>query len=436
MLTKLATICLMSVLTGGIALAAAPQQQVAPIDQIIVLVNDDVITRHELNERQAMTARQLTKQGTALPEPEVLEKQVLERMIIEMLQAQFAKETGVRIDDSQLDRTLQRIAQSNNIDTLEEFRLRVQQDGMDYTRFREDIRAEMAVTRLREREVDNKIVISDSEIDNFLTNQAQSGDKGDEYRLAHIFVGIPEQASAALIHTSQQLAEEALARLRGGDKFAEVAAAYSNAKDAMTGGDLGWRTAERISPLFLEELRKLKPGETTGIMRSPNGFHILKLVDKRSKDKTIVITQTHARHIIIRTSELVPEKDAREKLFEIKRTLDKGGDFAEQARLSSQDGSASQGGDLGWLSPGDTVPEFESAMNSAPIGQVVGPIQTGFGFHLVQVLERRNQDVSAEQKRNQARQSIRALKSDEAYQDWLRQLRDRAFIEYRIEQSN
>jgi peptidyl-prolyl cis-trans isomerase SurA len=423
--------CILSTLAAGSALAASPQMQVAPIDQIMVVVNEDVITRHELDERVVAISRQLTKQGTPLPEAAVLEKQILERMITELLQVQFAKETGVRIDDTQLDRALQRIAQSNNISSLEEFRARVEKDGLDYAKFREDIRAEIATTRLREREVDAKIVISDSEIDNFLVNQAQSGGKGDEYHLAHIFVGVPEQASAAIIRASQQRAEEALEALRGGAPFAQLAAAYSDAKDAMTGGDLGWRTSERISPMFLEELNKLQPGETTSVMRSPNGFHLIKLLEKRSKNKTVIITQTHVRHIIIRTSELVPEKDARAKLMEIKRALDIGADFAEQAKLSSEDGSASQGGDLGWISPGDTVAEFESAMNATAIGQINGPVQSGFGFHLIQVLERRNQDVSVEQKRAQARQSLRNLKSDDAFQDWLRQLRDRAYIEYR-----
>jgi peptidyl-prolyl cis-trans isomerase SurA len=201
----------------------------------------------------------------------------------------------------------------------------------------------------------------------------------------------------------------------------------------LNGGDLGWRPAERIPPQFVEELKKIQPGGFSSVLRSPNGFHIFKLLERRDKNQAVVVTQTHVRHILIRTSELVPEKEAKAKLLEVKRALDNGADFAEQAKLNSEDGSAPKGGDLGWLSPSDTVPEFESGMNATAIGQVSDPIQSGFGFHLIQVLERRNQDVSVEQKRLQAKQSIRALKSDEAYQDWLRQLRDRAFVEYRIE---
>jgi peptidyl-prolyl cis-trans isomerase SurA len=434
MYKKILVACLLTVTGLDLALAADPQKQVAPIDQIVVVVNEDVITRNELNSQLDSAIAQLKKQGTPLPEDGVLEKQVLERMITEMLQAQFARETGIRIDDTQLDRTLQRIAQANNLNSLEEFRARVEQDGSSFAKFREQIRAEIASTRLREREVDAKIVISENEIDNFLANQERQGGKGEELHLAHIFIGVPEQASATAIRASQQRAEEALGKLQSGNSFAQVAAGYSDAKDGLTGGELGWRPAERIPPLFLEELKKLQPGDFSSILRSPNGFHILKLVAKRDKNQVVLITQTHARHILIKTSELMPEKEARAKLAEIKRALDNGADFAEQAKLNSEDGSASKGGDLGWLSPGDTVPEFENGMNATAIGQVSAPIQSGFGFHLIQVLERRNQDVSVEQKRLQAKQSIRALKSDEAYQDWLRQLRDRAFVEYRENQ--
>lgn len=433
MYKKILLACLVTAISASPAHAIDPQKQVAPIDQIVVVVNADVITRNELDERLANATKQLKKQGTPLPEADILEKQVLERMIVDLLQSQFAKETGIRIDDTQLDRTLQRIAQSSNIATLEEFRARVEQDGSDFSKFREQIRAEIAATRLREREVDAKTVISESEVDSFLANQERQGYKGEEFHLAHIFIGVPEQASAAAIRASQQRAEQAISRLQAGDSFAQVAAGYSDAKDGLNGGDLGWRPAERIPPQFVEELKKIQPGGFSSVLRSPNGFHIFKLLERRDKNQAVVVTQTHVRHILIRTSELVPEKEAKAKLLEVKRALDNGADFAEQAKLNSEDGSAPKGGDLGWLSPSDTVPEFESGMNATAIGQVSDPIQSGFGFHLIQVLERRNQDVSVEQKRLQAKQSIRALKSDEAYQDWLRQLRDRAFVEYRIE---
>jgi peptidyl-prolyl cis-trans isomerase SurA len=415
----------------AVASAAEPQKQGAPIDRIEVVVNDDVITRRELDKRVVSVTRMLQRQKTALPDKSVLERQVLERMIIELLQAQFAKESGVRTDDAQLDKTILRIAQQNKFPTLAAFRAKLEKDGIEFRDFREEIRAEMISVRLREREVDSKLVISENDVDNYLSNQERQLGKGEELLLAHILVVVPEQASADKIQTYRSRAEQALAKLRGGAPFAQVAAGFSDAQDALKGGELGWRPADRLPPLFAESLQKMKPGEASEVLRSPSGFHIVKLLDRRSKDTPVVITQTHARHILIKTSELVSENEAKTRLQEIKQRIDKGADFAEQARLHSEDGSAPQGGDLGWLSPGETVPEFESAMDALKVGQVSGLVQSGFGWHLIQVQERRNTDVSVEQKRQRARNAIRTFKSDEAFQDWLRQLRDRAFIEYR-----
>lgn len=409
-----------------------PQKQVAPIDQIIAVVNDDVITRLELDSRFEMVAGQLKKQGVPLPAPEVLEKQLLERMIAEMLQTQFAKETGVRVDDTQLDRTLQRIAQENSFPSLAEFRAKLEQEGVNFKKFREEIRGEIIAARLREREVDSKLVIADSEIDNYLTTQSRLPGKGDEYRLSHILVLVPEQAGAEKIQASRQRAEQALSQLQDGADFAQVAAGVSDAQDALQGGNLGWRATDRIPALFQDALQKMQPGELSPLLRSPNGFHILKLIEKRGKSAPVMLTQTRTRHILIKTSELMPDNDAKSRLQEIRQSIVEGGaDFADQAKRYSEDGSAIQGGDLGWISPGDTVPEFEEAMNALQDGQISGAVQSGFGWHLIQVLERRNADVSVEQKRQQARLAIRGLKSDEAYQDWQRQLRDRAYVEYR-----
>ena len=427
----LQALLLVFALSVSIACAAETEVQARPIDQIMVVVNDDVITRHELDARIDVVVAQLKKQGTPLPEIAVLEKQILERMIGDLLQVQFAKETGLRVDDAQLDKALGRIAQQNKLASLAAFRTKLEQEGINFNKFREEIRSEILTTRLREREVDSKLVISDNEIDNYLLNQAKQSGKGEELKLAHIMVVVPEQASAEKIQTFKSRAEQALAKLRGGAPFAQVAAGYSDANDALQGGNLGWRPADRLPAMFAEALQKLQPGDVTGILRSPNGFHILKLLERRSKDTPIVITQTHARHILIKTSELVPENEAKARLAEIKQRIDKGADFAGQAKLYSEDGSAPQGGDLGWLSPGETVPEFEGPMDALKVGQISGLVQSGFGWHLIQVLERRNTDVSVEQKRQQARNSIRAFRSDDAYQDWLRQLRDRAFIEYR-----
>ncbi|MDD5299379.1 MAG: peptidylprolyl isomerase [Gallionella sp.] len=411
-----------------------PQKQVAVIDSVVAVVNDDVITRQELDEHLRMVVRQLQKQGTPLPEPEVLEKQILERMINDMLQTQFAKESGVRVDDTQLDLAITRIAQQNKFSNLAEFRARLEADGVDFKKFREEIRNEIISTRLREREVESKLVISDTEVDNYLANKAKMGGETEEFHLAHILVVVPEQASAEKIQAARNKAEQALAQLKGNADFAQVAAGTSDAKDALKGGDIGWLPGDRIPPVFMSELQHLKPGQTTAVLRSPSGFHILKLVEKRSSNAPAVITQTHARHILIKTSEIVPEAEARKRIMEIKQLIENGADFAEQAKRYSQDGSAQQGGDLDWVSPGQTVTEFEEVMDKLQPG-MIGVAQTQFGWHLIQVMERRNTDVSVQQQRQQARTAIGTFKSDEQYQDWLRQLRDHAFIEYRLEKN-
>ncbi len=339
--------CAADAMTGPAHAAPAaldPQKQVAVIDWVVAVVNDDVITRKELDERLRVVVQQLQKQGTPLPPPEVLEKQILERLITDMLLAQFAKENGVRVDDTQLDLAITRIAQQNNFPSHAEFRARLEADGVDYKKFREEIRSEIIATRLREREVESKLIISDSEVNSYLANKAKMKGVEEEIHLAHILVVIPEQANAEKIQAARSKAEQALSQLREGADFAQVAAGYSDAKDALKGGDLGWRPSDRLPPMFAAELQKLQPGQTTTVLRSPNGFHILKLVDRRSGSAPEIITQTHARHILIKTSEIVSENEAKKRLLEIRRRIDAGADFAEQARRFSQDGSAQRGG--------------------------------------------------------------------------------------------
>ncbi|MGB9092859.1 MAG: peptidylprolyl isomerase [Gallionella sp.] len=408
-----------------------PQQQAGDIDSVVAVVNDDVITRYELDDRIRDVVRQLHRQNTPLPPMDVLQKQILERMITDMLQRQYAKETGVRVDDSQLDQAITRIAQQNKFPSLAAFRAKLEADGVNYNKFREEIRSEIISTRLRKREVESKITISDKEVDDYLANKARLGSKGEEFHLAHILVVVPEQASAEKIQAARERAEQALARINTGADFAQVAASVSDAKDALQGGDLGWRSGDTIPPLFMDQLQKMKPGDTSALLRSSSGFHILKLLGKRSANAPVVITQTHVRHILIKTSEIMPDAEAKKRIMEIRQRIEAGADFAEQARRYSQDGSAQQGGDLGWISPGETVPEFEAEMNKLKPGQM-GIVQSQFGWHLIQVLARRNADVSEKQKREQARIAIGTFKSDELFQDWLRQLRDRAFIEYHL----
>jgi peptidyl-prolyl cis-trans isomerase SurA len=412
---------------------AQKPRQIITIDRIVAVVNDEVITRLDLNERTDLATKQLQQQGTPLPPRDVLERQLLERLVSDRVQLQFAKETGLRVDDVELERALNRIAQDSKL-TLQQMRETLEKDGIPFARFREDIRNEIILARLREREVDNKISITEGEIDNFIsTRQAQDG-KGDEYNLSHILIVVPEHASPEQIQQRQSRAEQALTQLTSGADFRQIAATFSEAPDALQGGLIGWRDLSRLPTIFVEAVKNLQVGAVSPILRSANGFHILKLNDKRGNQTPVIVQQTHARHILIKINEVVSENEARNRLNILKERLDNKADFAELARVHSEDASAPRGGDLGWLSPRDTVPEFERAMDALQPGQISEPVRTPFGWHLIQVLERRNEDMSKERLRLSARQALRERKSDEAYQEWVRQLRDRAFIDIRLEE--
>lgn len=411
---------------------AQQPRKVVVLDRIIAVVNDDVITRLDLDERLRFATLQLKQQGTSPPPREALEKQILDRMVTDRVQLQLARETGLRVDDSDLDKTMQRIAQDNKL-TLQQLRAVLEKDGVPFTRFREDIRNEIILTRLREREVDNRISVAESEIENFIsTQQAQAG-RSDEYNLSHILVTVPENASPEQIQARRSRAEQAIQEIRSGADFRQVAASLSEAPDALQGGAMGWRDAARLPSLFVDALKTMPIGGLSEILRSSAGFHILRLNERRGSTSPVIVRQTHARHILIKTNELVPEAEARRRLASLKERLDNKADFVELARLHSEDSSNIKGGDLGWLSPGDTVPEFERAMDALNPGQISDAVQTPFGWHLIQVLARRNEDMSREHQRLEARKALRARKSDESHQEWLRQLRDRAYIEYRLE---
>lgn len=406
---------------------------VVVLDRIVAIVNDEVITRIDLDERVKVAVKQLRQQGTPLPTPAVLERQILERMVTTRVQLHFAKETGLRVDDTELDRAISRVAQENSL-TLQGMRQTLEKDGVSFPAFREDVRNEITLARLREREVDNRIVVTEGEIDSFLSLQQGQESGGDEYNLSHILVAVPENASPEQIQARRDRAEQAYAQLKGGADFRQVAAAFSEAADALQGGMMGWRHSSRLPTLFTDALRSMRPGELGPILRSPNGFHILRLNDHRGGGAPVMVQQTRARHILIKINELVSENEARNRLRNLKERLENNADFAGLARAHSEDASATKGGDLGWLSPGDTVPEFERAMDALKPGQLSDPVLTPFGWHLIQALERRNEDMSKERQRLMARQALRARKSDEAYQEWVRQLRDRAFIELRLEE--
>lgn len=426
------TVILLVSATGALAsLSALAAERIRLLERIVAVVNDEVITQDELERRLELVKKQLARQGTELPDSEALRRQILERLIMDRIQVQYAKQTGLKIDDFQLDQALRTIAEQNHM-TLAQFREVLARDGVDYADFREEIRKEMTIARLREREVDNRIAVSEGEIDNFLATQATQVSAG-EYAVSHILVRVPEQATTEQIQARRARAEAALAELRAGKPFAQVAAVYSDAPDALQGGFLGWRPLSQLPELFAEAVTKLQPGEVSTLLRSPNGFHIVRLDDRRGPGAPVQITQTRVRHILVRPSETVSEDEARNRLLQLRERIVNGADFAELARLHSEDPSASQGGDLGWVSPGDTVPQFERAMESLKPGEISEPVKTPLGWHLIQVLERRTGNLTKERERILARQAIKARKADEAYEEWLRQLRDQAYVEYRLE---
>jgi len=416
-----------------LAQAATPAYPgLKPADHIVAVVNDEVITQVELTDRLELALRQLRQQGTSLPPRNELERQMLERMIIDKLQLQHAREIGLHVDDAQLEQTLQRIATNNHM-SMEQFRETLQRDGIPFANFREEIRNEMTIARVREREVDNRIVVSEGEIDNFLNSQA-TGSGNQEYEVSHILLRLPEGATPEQIQRTQAKADDIYRRLQAGEDFAQMAAAYSDAPDGLRGGSLGARPLDRMPGIFAEAVVKLAPGQLAPILRSSNGFHIVKLLAKGGATVPPQVQQTHARHILIKVNELVSDAEAKRRLDDLHERLKNGAKFEELARLFSQDGSAAKGGDLGWLYPGDTVPDFERVMDQLAPGEISVPIRSPFGYHLVQVLERRMQDVSDERKRAAAREALKERKLDEAYQDWLRQERDRAYVDIRLDE--
>ncbi|ASU40333.1 molecular chaperone SurA [Herbaspirillum sp. meg3] len=420
-----------------VAPTATPSRAPRPVDSILVVVNNEVITRQEVADRLRQVEKRLTAQGMALPPRTQLQSQLLERMIVERAQMQMAKENGIVVDDTMLDRAVSRIAEQNKL-SMADFRVQLEKEGMDFPSFREDIRREIIMQRLREREVDNKVVVTESEVDNYMASDSNAANKREDLNLAQILIRVPENASPEQVAARRQRAEDVLRQLKTGADFAKTAATYSDSNDALNGGDLGWRGQDRLPQLFLDAVASLKPGEVSAIVKSGNGFHIVKLIDRRAtgaaKADAPAVEQTHARHILIKVNQVVSAAEARRKLLELKERLDhKAATFEELAKLYSNDLSASKGGDLGWIYPGDTVPEFERAMNELKPGEISQPIESPFGYHLIQVVERKTDDASKERARAAARQAIRERKIDEATEDWLRQLRDRAYVEFRTD---
>ena len=400
-------------------------------DRVIAIVDTEAITQHDLALRLNVAVQQMQAQKIQLPDKDVLSKQVLEQLINDRVQLQYAKNTGITVSDSDLDASIRRIAESNSI-SVADMKTSIEHDGMDWNRFRQDIREQIILSRLRDRAVESLVVVSEAEIDSYLANPPPA--EAGKVNLAHILIRAPEQATPEQLAGLRARAEKALAQIKAGENFSKVAATFSDAPDALSGGVLGPRPVDRLPPLFAQSLDKMQVGDVSEIMRSPAGFHIVKLIERQeAKQGLPVLKQTHARHILIKINEITSEADARRKMLTIKDRLDNGEKFEDLARLYSEDGSAAKGGDLGWLYQGDTVPDFERGMDDLKVGEISKPIQTPFGLHLIQVLERRVDEGSKDRQRMMARQALRERKADEAFQDWLRQQRDQVYVEYRLD---
>lgn len=408
-------------------------QRAVSADRVVAVVGNEVITAVQLRASLTRVVAQLRQQGIELPPREVLEQQVLERMILERAQIQSARDSGIRVDEATVSRAIGRIADNNGL-TEEQLREVLARDGIPWNQFRDSIRNEILITRLRESEVDSKVVVTDAEIDNFLANNPDAF-TGREMHVAHILIRVPEAVSeqefAALFRKAQDIA----ARHDAGEPFAQLAAQYSDAPDATDGGVIGWRSPDRLPALFADAIRNLKPGEISPVMRSAAGLHIVKLLDVRGGAGSVTeqIEQTRARHILIRSTEVLSDAEIEARLLALRERIQFGESFEELAKVHSDDLSGARGGDLGWIYRGDTVPEFERAMDALAPGEISQPVKSPFGWHLIQVQERRVQDVTDERMRGMARNSLRERKADEAYDNWLRELRDSTYVEVRLD---
>ena len=402
---------------------------VEEMDSIAIIVNEQTISTQQINNKLADFKRQMILQGQTPPAEKSLKKQVVERMILDSIQLQLAKMQGIYIDDLSLNKALEKIAKSNKT-TLNQMRNMLESKGINYTNFREQTRNDIAIRQLQQRVVYSRVKVSPQEIDIFLDQQKESGDTAnDKYHLAHILISTPEAASPEEIQAALSKAETAIAHLEEGESFSDVALRFSDGRHALQGGDLKWRGAGELPPLFLNTARTLNKGQISQPLRSAGGFHILKLINKKTQKH--IVNQTHARHILIKADEITTNEDARKKLTAIKKRLDNGEDFAALAEEFSQDpGSKTRGGDLGWATEGTFVPRFTQVMKSLNKNQISEPFKSQFGWHIIQVLDRREQDETEQRIRQKAEMAIQNRKADEELQLWLRRTRDEAYVEF------
>lgn len=418
---------------GGLFGARPAETGPRPADFIVAVVNSEPITNNEVRNRLLRFEQQLAQQGAALPPRAQLAREVLERLISEKAQLQLARELGVRVDDAQVDQAEQNVARQNQVNVAE-LRRRLSADGLNLQQFRDDLRNQLTLTRLRDRELQSRARVTEIDIDTFLREQGASDPALTELNLAHILVAAPERASEVQLVPQRAKAQALLERARAGEDFAKLARENSDAQGAAAnGGVVGLRTADRLPPLFVEATRNLREGGITDVLRSPAGFHIVKVLEKRQIGSTgVSVTQTRARHILLRPSSTLSEAQARARMTEYKQRVTQGqADFAALAREYSQDASARNGGDLGWASPGMFVPEFEEVLNALQPGQVSDPVVSRFGVHLIQLMERRESRLTEREQREVVRNLLRERKLDEAYASWAREVRGRAYVEFR-----
>ena len=403
------------------------------LDRVVAVVNDDIISGSELDARLERVREQLRQSGTAPPPPDALRRQVLERLILRRLQLQIARNSGMRVGDESLNRTILRIAEQNEL-TLREFRDAVERDGHDFARFREEIRDDILIAEVRRRRVENQINISQRDIDDYISMMESRGTEADRhrYRIGHILIAVPDGASSEEIDEARERAERVLEELRAGADFANMAVTHSDGQKALEGGDLGWRLASDLPTMLADAVLRLETGAVSEPVRSASGFHLVKLVDRQGSQRQM-IRQTLARHILITLDALTDNAEARRQLGVLRERIVNGEDFGELARIHSDDpGSASRGGELGWIDPGNTVPVFERTMDSLAPGAISEPFRSRFGWHLVQVLERRDRDATETSRRAEARRRLRSRKIEESTQAWLRRVRGEAYVEYRL----
>jgi peptidyl-prolyl cis-trans isomerase SurA len=423
---------LLSVLALALVLGA-PARAAQPLDRIVAVVNDGVILESELERALALGRRQLAERSIAPPPEDVLRSQVLERLIVTRVQTQRAQEAGIRVDDRELNEVLGNLARQNDM-TLSEFAEAVRKEGMDYLGLREQIRDEILINRLRAREIENRVLVTDQDIALFLANQSRL--EQTEYRVSHILVAVPDGATGEARGKARAKAEGLLERLRGGEEFAQVAIAHSDGQQALAGGDLDWRSGSSLPELFADAVQNLERGGLSGVLENASGFHILKLVDVRGGDARKTITETRAQHVLLQPNALRDEEQTRQAVRDIYERVKAGEDLGAIAKKVSDDtASKAAGGDLGWQPAGVFAPEFEEAIGALEPGQVGPPFRTTFGWHVVRVLERRERDATDETRRARARAAIQNRKAAEEYDMWLRRLRAEAYVEYRLKKS-